>query len=116
MLYSTTTRTATNCQELINFKVRGISLNFMSTRDVIRFCYDTDTAELRMLGVFGWVRRCLVEYGKIQLRYTKMYWEIRDESVKNTPKSSTNHLRKGNSWQFLKIRQNFSLKLGIKCH
>ena len=28
----------------------------------------------------------LYEYGKIQLRYTKLNWEIRHESVKNTPK------------------------------
>ena len=57
----------------------------MSIRDVLRFCYDTDTTELRMFGEFGWIRLGLYEHGKIQLRYTKLYWEIRHESVKNTP-------------------------------
>ena len=61
----------------------------MSIRDVLRFCYDTDTTELRMFGGFGLIRLGLYECGKIQLRYTKMYWEIRHESIKNTPK----HLR-----------------------
>ena len=42
----------------------------MSIRDVLRFCYDTDTTELRILGGFGWIRLGLYEYGKIQLRYT----------------------------------------------
>ena len=81
--YSTTTRTATNRHELINFRDRGISLHFMSIRDVLRFCYNTDTTELRL---FGWIRLGLYEYGKIQLRYRKLYWEIRHESVKNTTK------------------------------
>ena len=54
--------------------------------DVLRFCYDTDTTELRMFGGFGWIRLGLYEYDKIQLRYTKMYWEIQHESVKNTQK------------------------------
>ena len=37
---------------------------------------------------------------------TKTYWEIRHESVKNTPEASTNHVRiKGNSWKFLTIRE-----------
>ena len=58
----------------------------MSILDVLRFCNDTDTTELRMFGVFGWIRLGLYEYGKIQLRYTKMYWEIWHESNKNTPK------------------------------
>ena len=41
--------------------------------------------------------------------------EIRHESVKNTPKASTNQIRiKRNSWQFLTIREIFSLKLGIQ--
>ena len=64
-------------------------MKFMSIRDVLRFCYDTDTTELRMFGGFGWIRLGLYEHGKIQLRYTKMYWDIRHESVKNIPK----HLR-----------------------
>ena len=34
----------------------------------------------------GWIRLGLHEYGKIQLRYTKLHWEILLESVKNTPK------------------------------
>ena len=58
----------------------------MSIRDVLRFCYDTDTTELRMFGRFDWIRLELYEYGKIQLRYTMLYWEIRHESVTNTPK------------------------------
>ena len=72
----------------------------MSIRDVLRFCYDTDTTELRIFGGFGWIRLGLYEYGKIQSRYTKLYWEIRHESVKNTPKrlliineSGTNKLK-----------------------
>ena len=84
------------------------------------FCYDTDTTELLMFGGFGWVRLGLCEYGKIQLRYAKVYWEIRHESVRihrSVYDSSTNHVRiKGNSWQFLTIREIFSLKLGINCH
>ena len=39
-----------------------------------------------MFGGFGLIRLGLYEYGKIQLRYTKLYWEIRHDSVKNTPK------------------------------
>ena len=89
----------------------------MSISDVLRFCYDTDTTELRMFDGFGWIRLGLYEYGKIQLRYTKMNREIRHESVKNTPtEASTNQVRiKGISWQFLTIREIFSLKIGIKC-
>ena len=96
------TRTATNRHELIDFRIRGISWNFMSIRDVLRFCYDrvTNVRQIR-LGLY--------EYGKIQLRYTKVYWRIRHESVKDTPKASTNQIRiKGNSWQFLTIRKIFS--------
>ena len=67
----------------------------MSIRDGLRFCYETDTTELRMFGGFGYIWLGLYESGKIQLRYTKMYWEIRHESFKNTPEASTctNHLR-----------------------
>ena len=61
----------------------------MSIRDVLRFCYNTDTTELRMFGEFGWIRLGFNEYGKIQLRYKYVLGEIRHESVKNTPK----HLR-----------------------
>ena len=50
----------------------------MSVRDVLRFFYDTDTTELRMFGGFGWIRLGLYEYFKIQLRYTKLYWEIHE--------------------------------------
>ena len=49
----------------------------MSIRDDLRLCYDTDTTELRM---FSWIRLGVYEYG------TKLHWEIRHESVKNTPK------------------------------
>ena len=58
----------------------------MSIRDVLRFCYDTDTTEFGLFGGLGWIRLGLYEYGRIQLRYTKMYWEIRHELVKNKPK------------------------------
>ena len=58
----------------------------MSIRDVLRSCYVTGTTELRMIGRFGRIRLGLYEYGKIQLRYTTLYWEIRHASVKNTPK------------------------------
>ena len=40
----------------------------MSIRDVLRFDYDRVTN-------FWQIRLGLYEYGKIQLRYTKMYWE-----------------------------------------
>ena len=68
------------------------------------------------------IRLGLYEYGKIQLRYTNMYWEIRHGMIRlrihrSINKSSTNQVRiKGNSWHFLTIREIFSLKLGIKCH
>ena len=39
-----------------------------------------------MFGGFDWIRLGLYEYCKIQLRYTKLYWGIRHESVKNTTK------------------------------
>ena len=58
----------------------------MSFRDVQRICYDTDTTELRMFGGFSWIRLGLNEYGKIQLRYTKLYWEMWHKSVENTQK------------------------------
>ena len=80
-------------------------------------CYDSVTTQIRQSYECSADSAGLYEYGKIQLRYTKMYWEIQQESVKNTPKASTNQIRiKGNSWQFLTIREYFSLKLGIKCH
>ena len=77
--------------------------------------YDSVTTRIRQnygeFGGFGWIRLGLYEYGKIQLRYTKMFWEIRHESVKNTLKEFTNQVRiKGNLWQFLTIREIFSLK------
>ena len=58
----------------------------MSILDVLRFCYDTDTVELRMFSGFGCIRLGLYKYGKMQLLYTKKYSEIGHESVKNTPK------------------------------
>ena len=55
---------------------------------MVRFSYD--------------IQKCIENYGTNGL---------------NTPKTSTNQVRiKGNSWQFLTIRDIFSLKLGIKCH
>ena len=41
--YSTTTRTAYESHKLTSFRIRGSSWDFMSIRDVLRFCYDTDT-------------------------------------------------------------------------
>ena len=89
----------------------------MSFRDVLRICYDTDTTELRMFGGFGYdytnmvrfsydIQNCIRKYGTNRLRIHRSVYE-----------SSTNQVRiKGNSWQFLAIREIFSLKLGIKCH
>ena len=43
--------------------------------------------------------------------YTKKYWEIRYELNKNTPKATTNHVRKkGYSWQLFTIGEIFSLR------
>ena len=57
----------------------------MFIRDVFpRFCYDTDTTALRIIGRFGWVRLGLHEYGKIKLRFTKTARNVY-ESVKNMP-------------------------------
>ena len=92
----------------------------MSIRDVLRFCYDTDTTELRMFGGFGWIRLGLYEYGKVQSQYTNRigkYGTNRLRIHRSVYESSTNQVRiKGNSWQFLTIREIFSLKLGIQYH
>ena len=51
------------------------------------------------------VQKCIGKYGTNRLRIHRRVYE-----------SSTNQVRiKGNSWQFLTIREIFSLKLGIKC-
>ena len=47
------TRTATNRHELMNIRIRGSSWEFMTIRDDLRFCSDTDTIELRMFGGFS---------------------------------------------------------------
>ena len=91
----------------------------MSIRDVLQFCYDTDTTELRMFGGFGLdctnmvrfsydVKNCIGKY---------MYCTNRLRIPRSICESSTNQvLIKGNSWQLLTIRETFSLKLCIKCH
>ena len=58
----------------------------MSIRDILRLCYDTDATELRMFGGFG--SNC-TNVVRFSYDLQKMYWKIRHESVKNTPK----HLR-----------------------
>ena len=79
----------------------------MYIRDVLRFCCDTDTTELRIFGGFGWIWLGLYEYGKIQVRYKKLYWERRHESVKNIPKGLRIIYESGtnSSLQFLTIRE-----------
>ena len=58
---------------------------------MVRFSYD--------------IQNCIRKYGTNGLRIHRSVYE-----------SSTNQVRiKGNSWQFLTIREIFSLKLGIKC-
>ena len=60
--------------------------------NMVRFSYD--------------IQNCIGKYGTNRLRIHRGVYE-----------SSTNQLRiKGNSWQFLTIREIFSLKSGIKCH
>ena len=57
---------------------------------MVRFSYD--------------IQNCIGKYGTNRLRIHRSVYE-----------SSTNQVRiKGNSWQFLTIREIFSLKLGIK--
>ena len=52
------------------------------------------------------IQKCIGKYDTNRLRIRRSIYE-----------SSTNHVRvKGNSWQFLTIREIFSLQLGIKCH
>ena len=59
---------------------------------MVRFSYD--------------IHICIGKYSTNRLRIHRSVYE-----------SSTNQVRiKGNSWQFLTIREIFSLKLGIKCH
>ena len=59
---------------------------------MVRFSYD--------------IQKCIGKYGTNRLRIHRCLYE-----------SSTNQVRiKGNSLQFLTIREIFSLKLGIKCH
>ena len=73
--------------------------------------YDTVTA-LRRFGGIGSIRLESHEYAKIPSRFTRIYSEILHESVKNTPKASTNHVRiKGTSSLFLTIKRvvRFSL-------
>ena len=59
---------------------------------MVRFSYD--------------IQNCFRKYGTNRLRIHRSVYE-----------SSTDQVRiKGNSWQFLTIREIFSLKLGIKCN
>ena len=52
------------------------------------------------------IQNCIGKYGTNCLRIHRSVHE-----------SSTNQVQiKGNLWQFLTIREIFSLKLGIKCH
>ena len=52
-------------------------MNFVSIRDVLRYCNDKDTIALRLFdGIIA----------KITSRFSKIYSEILHESVKNTPK------------------------------
>ena len=52
------------------------------------------------------MQKCIRKYDTNRIRIRRSVYE-----------SSTNHVRiKGNSWQFLTIREIFSLKLGINCH
>ena len=60
------------------FRNRGILQIFVSIRDVLRFCGDTDTIVLRMFGGIGWNR---TNMGKIPLQFTRMYWKILHESL-----------------------------------
>ena len=81
--YHTTTRTPTSHHELINFRIRGISLIFVSIRDVLRYCNDTVTIALRLFG--GGV--CCIrleshEYAKIPSRFTRIYSEYCTNQLK----------------------------------
>ena len=59
-----------------------------------------------MVGFSYVIPTCIGKYGRNRLRIHRSVYE-----------SSTNQVGiKGNSWQFLTIREIFSLKLGIKCH
>ena len=63
---------------------------------MVRFSYD--------------IQNFIRKYGTNRLRIHRKHLRIIYES-------STNHVRiKGNSWQFLTIREIFSLKVGIKYH
>ena len=83
----------------------------MSSHDVF---YDTVTTQIRLRydcsagsAAFDLIP---TNIAKIPSRFTRIYSEILHESVKNTPKASTNHVRiNGNLWLFLTIREIFSL-------
>ena len=75
----------------------------MSIRDVLQFCYDTDTTELRMFGGFGWIRlglydmvrfsydiqKCIGKYGMNRLRIHRKHLRIIYESSTNKGKFLT---------------------------
>ena len=87
----------------------------MSIRDFSRYINDTDTIALRLICGIDCIRLESYEYAKIPSRFTRVHSEILHESVQNTPKASTNHVKiKGISWLYLTIREIFSLKKDIK--
>ena len=76
-------------------------MNFVFICDFLLYYNDTDTIALNRTNV-----------AKILSQFTRIYSEILHESVKNTPKASTNHVRiKINSWLFLTICEIFSKSL-----
>ena len=77
----------------------------MSIRDVVRFCYDTDTIVLRIIIGIGWIRLESYEYRQYSITIyqcilgnTARKLGMKYELVKNTLKAFTNPIRiKGNS-------------------
>ena len=64
-------------------------LGFVEFREFL--CpFDKDTIALRLIGGIGCIWLESHEYAKIPSRFTRIYSEIPHESVKNTPKASTN--------------------------
>ena len=59
----------------------------MSIRDVLRFCYNTDTTELRLFGGFGWIRLGLYVY---MVRFS---YDIQKCMGKYDTKNTLKHLR-----------------------
>ena len=55
---------------------------FVSIRDVLRYCNDTDTIALRLFGGIGCIRLESHEYANVSSRFTRIYSEILHESVR----------------------------------